>query len=682
VAPRKIVPAASLSIAEGNPSITENRGAVSFRDKDGLIRPVAPFFEIWAQTDQSEGWVPLTTHLLAENSLSPGVVQWSVHITNIKVYRRTADVNDQIHATLAPFSDHIRHDLAGISENFLPNESILLGSLQYVRPDDKHPELRIRFTPAHGKVYGTWTGQRDDNIVKAVYDPKKSSWKGNREPDGQGNTFEDRKQTNPNEIFAGYGDNGFQVSYGYVDDECDGIIEASITVGGQKLSSFARVAAGPPAFAPDGTRFVPSQMSLSRPCSDQMPQHPPKKSRTCAKSSAVLETVRLMNTGQMNKPGTTRGVGIARMDILDYSRASEPVFDPMVADSLAIRARHERVLLGLEGGSLVWFSRIFAGIRQGRRFDGRMPPPDARPDAQRRRTAPCPHSPPSEQDQGRRQLHRPEQCKASGSARPKTIQNPPRKCSRATGIPRRVESSQHRNRLGYFERLSGLEMDFRNVWRRLFVGVVHHESANPVVDVENEALRPLKGMLLVKAAGYEVRAPVTGPNDQGQVGPLANGFGETRMALEWSNALALVLRHDAGREVPCVFTPLKGGAEVRWNLRVRPFFETNSPAIAREIAEPGTLTQSLCAPWQNDYRECACFYWAANRPDYVNVESRPDGSSAGNNWLQKNRTPQTAKVYINDDWLDDRLYSHTDLVRYWEKLLRFVIGNEDEPPVA
>jgi hypothetical protein len=50
--------------------------------------------------------------------------------------------------------------------------------------------------------------------------------------------------------------------------------------------------------------------------------------------------------------------------------------------------------------------------------------------------------------------------------------------------------------------------------------------------------------------------------------------------------------------------------------------------------------------------------------------------------MQKNRTATTPPVYINDDWLDDRLLSHTDLVRDWEHALRFIIANEDEPPVG
>jgi hypothetical protein len=72
----------------------------------------------------------------------------------------------------------------------------------------------------------------------------------------------------------------------------------------------------------------------------------------------ALETVRLMNTGQMNMFSKQRGVGMARMDNLDVNRAGTPIVDPALADSLAIRARHERVLLALESGSLAWFARV------------------------------------------------------------------------------------------------------------------------------------------------------------------------------------------------------------------------------------------------------------------------------------------------------------------------------------
>jgi hypothetical protein len=45
---------------------------------------------------------------------------------------------------------------------------------------------------------------------------------------------------------------GNQQSWGYLDDECDGIVRVELAAGGKTLSAFARFGAGPPAFAPDG----------------------------------------------------------------------------------------------------------------------------------------------------------------------------------------------------------------------------------------------------------------------------------------------------------------------------------------------------------------------------------------------------------------------------------------------
>ena len=124
------------------------------------------------------------------------------------------------------------------------------------------------------------------------------------------------------------------------------------------------------------------------------------------------------------------------------------------------------------------------------------------------------------------------------------------------------------------------------------------------------------------------------------------------------------------------------------DLKVRHFFDQETgpdgqvqrrAVIARSLVQPGDLTQSLCSPWQNDYRECACFYWAASRPDYVNIEPSPDGLSTGQNWMQKNRTPATPNFYIVDDWQDERLLTHEVLFTEWEKNLLFVIGGHDVP---
>lgn len=194
--------------------------------------------------------------------------------------------------------------------------------------------------------------------------------------------------------------------------------------------------------------------------------------------------------------------------------------------------------------------------------------------------------------------------------------------------------------------------------------------------------------------------------------------------LEWSNALARILdffehfhvprrqgrrgqpKRDMARRVRCDFTlepsPEQQALDTQERsylslyLRVRPFFDAGADdtaddvpghrdaagrdhrrtaVISAALAEAGELTQGLCSPWQNDYRECSCYYWAAARPDYVNVETSGTGMTSGDNWMQKTRTGQ----YVPDDYEDPRLIDYDDLFAAWERLLRFQIGGRDAP---
>ena len=113
-------------------------------------------------------------------------------------------------------------------------------------------------------------------------------------------------------------------------------------------------------------------------------------------------------------------------------------------------------------------------------------------------------------------------------------------------------------------------------------------------------------------------------------------------------------------------------------FKVRNFFEEGTAVISRALADAGELTQGLCSPWQNDYRECSCYYWASARPDYVNVEPGPDGLSRGDNWFQKTRTGS----YVPDDYADKRLVFYDDLFTQWETYLRFQVGGRDVPDAA
>jgi hypothetical protein len=219
----------------------------------------------------------------------------------------------------------------------------------------------------------------------------------------------------------------------------------------------------------------------------------------------------------------------------------------------------------------------------------------------------------------------------------------------------------------------GLEFDFRNVWRRFFVGLVLHEADNLVVEVEAGApaeLQVLKGKRLVSVNGLAVVAPVSGPRSPGAAPEVL--FAATN--LEWTNALADVVTRP-GSKARCAFQDsdpngLPTGPVTTVDVEVRSLLD--GPVLARDAVQPGELTQSLCSPWQNDYRECGCYYWAASRPDFVNVDAS-SSPSQGHNWLQKNRTTTTPKDYFATD-----LVTYEELFQAWSALLRFVEGGNDK----
>lgn len=250
----------------------------------------------------------------------------------------------------------------------------------------------------------------------------------------------------------------------------------------------------------------------------------------------------------------------------------------------------------------------------------------------------------------------------------------------------------------------GLEFDFRNIWRRVFEGIEMHEADNYVISGEGEHKRLEQHRLLLvgKVPTVVKLKGVIRPGHPGEATPLTTGGNPDGVwTMEWSNSLAAVLRDRAGKTVTAYFTkepsPAPAGIPMDSSgdkpdyskleaveLTVRPLFGSSSATgeplavIDEERIEPGQLTQSLCSPWQNDYRECACYYWAASRPDYVNVEIDESGTSVGNSWLARNRQP---KQYVLDDRKDSRLVSYDDLFRDWQGELRFVVGGEDHDVV-
>jgi hypothetical protein len=359
--PRRIVPAPTIRVTRttGHAELKTPKLPIEFRDPAGRIRPVAPFLELWMRFEGEQNLQPFTIDTLRSLRLSPASIRWRGHVENLKILRRTGDEKDRIKAETRPFSDHKVHELRGKCPNFLKGKSVPLGSLQYIVPSAELSGIRLRFTPAGGHVYGPPPSKADkDPLIKAaVYDGQKGSWKRYSEPtDTSQAPNQGRFLTSPPLIFAGETLDAGQPkqrlrSWGYFDDECDGIVEAELRLGSHSLFAFARIVAGPPTFAPDSLpiRSVADEL-------EQAMWGPNVDKATLLEAAEIvrcaLETVRLMNTAEMNQEG------MARADTDIVKRALEPIFEPSVADSVAIRARHERILLALESGSLAWFARM------------------------------------------------------------------------------------------------------------------------------------------------------------------------------------------------------------------------------------------------------------------------------------------------------------------------------------
>ena len=224
----------------------------------------------------------------------------------------------------------------------------------------------------------------------------------------------------------------------------------------------------------------------------------------------------------------------------------------------------------------------------------------------------------------------------------------------------------------------GLEVDFRNLWRRIFVGIEVHEALGLVLKVDDahEELKNIEGEIIISVDGHPVWTEVRGPKTVG--GPTQGLRG---WFLEWSNALADLV-NKGGQKALCTFS-FGENDTIDIEVEIRNILDNEiidgvtvqRAVISRALAEPGELTQSLCSPWQNDFIGCGCYYWSASRPDYVNVEAVPAGDSRGHNWLQKDRNNATPLVYTlkRSDLLE-----HEDIISSWEDKLKFVFGGKDE----
>lgn len=320
---------------------------LSFTD-NGQVRPVAPFLEVWALTDGGQ-LEPLTTELLEGEGASAADLKWRVQVANHKIFRRTGDERDKVDVDSGEFSDHTRRPLAGACVNFWPGETIPLGHVQYIKPTEAHPEIRLRFTPAAGFVYGSSDTPppeqpaADPNVHSVVYDarPGHGTWLGYRDS-GPG-------ITTPGFIYASDADGR---SLGYLDDGCDGIVRVTLTVGGQTLSAYGHVGVGPPTYAPDALpiRTVADELeqALLGPTVEVAEATPERVEEIVRRA---FETVRLLNTAVMNQTSNS----MVGHDVRQ-GRRRDPIMAPSLVDGVALENLHQSLLVALRSGTAPWFA--------------------------------------------------------------------------------------------------------------------------------------------------------------------------------------------------------------------------------------------------------------------------------------------------------------------------------------
>ena len=102
------------------------------------------------------------------------------------------------------------------------------------------------------------------------------------------------------------------------------------------------------------------------------------------------------------------------------------------------------------------------------------------------------------------------------------------------------------------------------------------------------------------------------------------------------------------------------------------------------LIPPGDLTRSMCSPWQFDFTDCGCFFWASNKPDMV---SSPDQPQQILNWRRSDRTRDAERKATDwilkdgGDWEDTGTLGHVDLINHFQNL-KFVFGGREADDYA
>ena len=264
---------------------------IRLRDGD-LIRPVAPFLEIWALVGEPGSprsqWraEPLTPELLRKSGADESMLTIEIDAKNRKAARRRHD-DALVFGTFPPVvikgDDHSVHLLLGTSPPnarnpmIPPSRSIPLGNVQIMRSREQPKSgtvpwadavdvevIRCRFTPARGEFYGPAEAAQKGNRSDAAVD------RDNAFLDAEAGWFGERAKptVQPGDTYDAVTLNS-AVSLGVIDDTCGADVTVTLALPETSpLVARANIFVGPPDFGPDRRPFLSLADELDDRCSD------------------------------------------------------------------------------------------------------------------------------------------------------------------------------------------------------------------------------------------------------------------------------------------------------------------------------------------------------------------------------------------------------------------------------
>jgi hypothetical protein len=204
----------------------------------------------------------------------------------------------------------------------------------------------------------------------------------------------------------------------------------------------------------------------------------------------------------------------------------------------------------------------------------------------------------------------------------------------------------------------GLEIDIRNLDRRFFPGLVFDFTedgprlayVDAFLDPDLKQDKPEARKLYLKLASDDLQKKLSTGRwflEEIEQGGLRIAVGALDSTTSWriirSLELGAVTIRLKRRKTEHGTASRGGRNSLVLNGWRRQFMDPET-GVLNGAYQPGELMQGLCSPWQHDFRDCSCFYWAANHPDIVLPEMYPGESTA-----QAASDPTVTSVPI--DWL-------------------------------